>query len=453
MAGSFEHIHLYRRVGFGALPADITAQEAIPETVQKLLTKKSAFKLRSAVKYPANWPSLSPSEKEDLRKQGRQESQLLGGKWLIEMSRTEAILHEKMTLFWHNHFACFIGGRPDFGATLNNTLRQHAMGNFITLTKAVAREPAMLDYLNNNQNKKASPNENFARELLELFTIGRDNYTENDIKEAARAFTGWGHDAHGNFKLRKQQHDFGQKVFFGQSGNFNGDDIIDIVCTDRRTARHLAQRLYLFFVSDSVNRDHVTDLADTLYANSYELKPTLEYLFMADWFYETAGQKIKSPTELSVGLMRSFALKFREPATLVYLQNRSGQHLFKPPNVAGWPGGKNWLDNSTLAFRMKMPALMLNGGIIEWNPITDSVQSQERKEAQREKYKSKAQKRIKIDHDWQASQQKWPAFDDSLVALNLPVISAAGQRMIKLSKKDFVSLSSTVLALPEYQLC
>jgi len=448
-------IHLHRRAGFGIYPQQLAALTSIEDALDQLLNPKESFILKSAVSLPDNWRSLSSRQRQVLAKQAREVSVTLGGKWIEEMSTTDDVLSEKMTLFWHGHFACVITNRPDFGVSLNNTMRKHALGNFRRLTKAVARESAMLNYLNNTQNKKGSPNENFARELMELFTIGRDNYTENDIKEAARAFTGWGHYPTGEFVLRGSQHDFGSKTFFGKTANFNGDDIIDILCDDNRTADFIAGKLFKFFVADEPNSQQIKALSSVLFANDYEIRPTLKYLFSADWFYNYAGSKIKSPVELIVGLNRAYNVNYHGSRSLIFLQRSLSQHLFRPPNVAGWPGGKKWIDSSTMAFRMRVPAIVLNKGIIAWNVKDEPDEMVAMKTEYRDKVKKRVKDRINIEVNWASVTKRWGSISpEQYVKLHLPEErSAMANKMIAQSRTDLASLASTVLSLPEYQLC
>lgn len=448
-------IHLFRRAGFGLVPSQLSGLTSIEDSIDKLLNPRKSYSLQSSVTLPDNWRSLSASERQILIKKAHKESVALGGKWIEEMSKTNDVLAEKMTLFWHGHFACAITNRPDFGVNLNNTMRRQALGNFRTLTKAVAREAAMLNYLNNTQNKKSSPNENFARELMELFTIGRDNYTEEDIKEAARAFTGWGHYPTGEFVLRHNQHDYGVKTFFGKTANFGGDEIIDVLCDDKRTAQFIAGKLFKFFVADEANPQQIKELAGVLYSNDYEIKPTLKFLFTKNWFYSYAGGKIKSPTELIVGLNRAYKVKYPDSRILIFLQRSLSQHLFRPPNVAGWPGGKKWIDSSTMAFRMRLPALVLNKGIIEWNVKDEPDAMVDMKTQYREKVKQKVSGRINIDVDREEVEKIWGAISsEQYVDLHLPALrSRMAVNMIKSSRTDLASLASTVLSLPEYQLC
>jgi uncharacterized protein (DUF1800 family) len=187
-------------------------------------------------------------------------------------------LLEKMTLFWHGHFACTIKVGM-LAAQQLNSIQQHALGNFRDLVLAIARDPSMIRFLNNQQNKKRQPNENFARELMELFTIGRGFYTENDVKEAARAFTGWSSNLSGEYVFRERQHDFGEKRFMNKRGNFDGTDIIDILLERRETAHFITKKIYQYFVNEKVNERRLEQLAAGFYDKNYDIK----------WLMQTIG--------------------------------------------------------------------------------------------------------------------------------------------------------------------
>ena len=450
-----QFIHLYQRAGFGLTPAQLGKLTTLSKAISSLLAPEGGFRMTSSVQLPKNWSSMSKNQRRQLADKARKEQLALGGKWIEHLSTTNDVLLEKITLFWHGHFACSANNRPDYSVKLNNTMRRLALGNFRTLTKAVAREAAMLDFLNNTQNKKFSPNENFARELMELFTIGRDQYSETDIKEAARAFTGWSHLPDGTFILRRGWHDFGRKTFFGQTGNFEGDDIIDILCDDKRTAMFIASKLYLFFVADVADAAAIEKIADVLYEQDYELKPTLEFLFTANWFYAAAGTKIKSPIELIVGLNRSFNLTYQDPKTLLFFQHALGQHLFRPPNVAGWPGGRKWIDSSTLAFRMRLPSILLNGGVIEWNLLRETDTMVAMKSEMRRHAGAAVRDRLKVTVDWDSMNSTWGAVSPAFfTTMHLPENrSSMANDMITATRKDVKSLATTILSLPEFQLC
>jgi uncharacterized protein (DUF1800 family) len=231
----------------------------------------------------------------------------------------------------------------------------------------------MLQYLNNQQNKKSHPNENFAREVMELFTMGRGNYTENDIKEAARAFTGWGYNLQGEFVFRRNQHDDGAKTFLGKSGNFNGDDILDMLLQQPQTARYITQKIYRYFVNETPDPTHIAYLSKRFYDNKYDIQKLLTDIFTSDWFYapQNTGNKIKSPVELLVGIRRFLPLEMDNDNAQLLFQKVLGQILFYPPNVAGWPGGRNWIDSSTLMVRLQIPQVLAAKESIVVRPKND----------------------------------------------------------------------------------
>jgi uncharacterized protein (DUF1800 family) len=280
--------------------------------------------------------------------------------WLARMANSPAQLREKLTFFWHGQFACRVR-RPDAALHLNNTIRQLALGKFSDLLLAVSKEPAMLQFLNNQQNRKQRPNENFAREVMELFTMGRGNYSETDVKEAARAFTGWGYNAQGEFVFRENQHDDGSKTFLGRTGNFTGEQVLAIILEQPRTAEFIATKLYRFFVNDTPNPAHIQPLAQAFFKSGYDISALLEQMFTAEWFYEPAnvGTRIKSPVELLAGIKRTMGLQLVDDKPLIVFQKALGQTLFQPPNVAGWPGGRNWIDSSSLLYRLQLPSVLL----------------------------------------------------------------------------------------------
>ena len=270
-------------------------------------------------------------------------------------------LREKMTLFWHDHFACR-NSNPRFTQRQNNALRTHALGSFADMLRAVSKDPAMLEFLDNRYNVKAHPNENFARELLELFTLGTGHYNESDIKEAARAFTGWGFKAPGEFVFRQHQHDTGTKNFMGHQGNFDGDDILNIILENPQTARFVTRKLYRYLVNDElVDETRLQQLATRFYDSGYQIDALLEDLFASDWFYEAQHRKnrIKSPIEWITGLQKHLGIEYDTDA-LFFLQRLFGHTLFYPPNVSGWPAGRAWIDSSSLAYRLKIPETILD---------------------------------------------------------------------------------------------
>jgi uncharacterized protein (DUF1800 family) len=326
-----------------------------------------------------------------IQRQQRQMIEDLRGWWLQRMVDTPRPLQEKMTLFWHGHFATQSQKirSPQLMLEQNDLFRRYAAGNFQTLTLEVSRNPAMLRYLDNNTNRKEHPNENYARELMELFTIGIGNYTEQDIKEAARAFTGWtfgipgipggggglgfGILVGGNgrrvqpqpiFMFRRQFHDDDEKQFLGRKGNFDGEDVVNIIFEQPATAKFLCGKLYTFFVSDEPAPAGVVEaMADLLRESKYELKPVLEALFRSEEFYrpEVIGGQIKSPVQLVAEAMKQLNAKIDPPSILTFLTRQMGQVLLDPPNVKGWDGGQAWINTTTLLARYNFANFLVNG--------------------------------------------------------------------------------------------
>ena len=368
--------HLYWRAGFGPRPQDVAAGLSPRKALRQLFKD-------SALNEPLAGPGLSYSEEEPgmmspaegmapakrseftpeqrkARNQAEREAYMnMSRAWMERMATSPAQLREKMTLFWHGHFACRVR-RPDAALRLHNTTRKHALGKFPDLLLAVSQEPAMLQFLNNQQNKKQHPNENFAREVMELFTLGRGNYTEADVKEAARAFTGWAYDAAGNYQFRARQHDDGEKTFLGQTGRFTGEDVLRIILEQPPAATFLTTKLYRFLVNDVPNPAHIAPLAADFRRSGYDIAALLENMLSADWFYEPAnvGTRIKSPVELLAGIRRTLNVQIDNDQALLGIQKALGQTLFMPPNVAGWPGGRSWIDSSSLLLRLQVPSVL-----------------------------------------------------------------------------------------------
>jgi len=283
------------------------------------------------------------------------ETQRLGLWWANRMLATNRPLEEKLTLFWHGHFATGENKTRDYRMMLkqNEMFRAHAAGNLRELLVGILKDPGMLVYLDNGENIKSHPNENFGRELLELFSMGVGNYSEKDVREAARAFTGWTNNVL-EFKFDTEQHDAGQKIFLGQSGPFNGEDIIDIILKQPVTAEFVSAKLYKFFVRDEVSASVRTGLGQTFRSSGYQVKPMLKQLFLSRDFYSepATATQIKSPVQLVVSTYKKLGL--REVPTIPDFGRMTaglGQALFDPPNVAGWAGGRTWITPSTLLQR------------------------------------------------------------------------------------------------------
>ena len=315
---------------------------------------------------------LTAEQKKQMQQQSREDLKNLNIRWLEEMINSEAQLREKMSLFWHGHFACRVINSY-YQQELLQIIRENALGDFRTLLKEVSKSPSMLQFLNNQQNKKQHPNENFAREVMELFTMGRGNYTENDVKEAARAFTGWGFNLQGEFVFRRGQHDTGTKTVLGRPGNFDGDDIINLLLEQKQTARYITKKIYKYFVNDTVDDAKVDWLSARFYKNDYDIKKLLEDIYLSDWFYDekNIGSRIKSPIELLAGIRRLLPMEMQNDQAQLLFQRTLGQILFYPPNVAGWPGGKNWIDSSSLMLRLRIPQNITANDAMDIRPKND----------------------------------------------------------------------------------
>jgi len=283
------------------------------------------------------------------------ETQRLGLWWANRMLSTPRPLEEKLTLFWHGHFATGQNKTRDYRMMLrqNQMFRAQAAGDLRGLLVGILKDPGMLVYLDNGENVKAHPNENFGRELLELFTMGVGNYGEKDVREAARSFTGWTNDAL-IFKFDATQHDFGTKTFLGKTGPFNGEDIIDIILQQPVTAEFVGGKIYKYFVREDLAGPVRAELGRTFRDSRYELKPLLTRIFLSRDFYSPASlaTQIKSPTHLVVSTYRKLGLT--EVPTIPdfgRMTSGLGQSLLDPPNVAGWAGGRTWITPSTLLQR------------------------------------------------------------------------------------------------------
>jgi uncharacterized protein DUF1800 len=283
------------------------------------------------------------------------ETERLGLWWANRMLTTNRPLEEKLTLFWHGHFATGQNKVRDYRMMLrqNEMLRANASGNLRDLLVGILKDPAMLVYLDNGENIKKHPNENFGRELLELFTMGVGNYTERDVREAARAFTGWTNDVL-TFKFDAEQHDFSEKTFLGRTGPFNGDDIVNMVLQQPVTADFVAAKLYRFFVREDMSQSVRADLGRTFRDGDYQIKPLLKRLFISKDFYSprSYATQVKSPVHLVVSTYKKMGL--REVPTIPDFGRATGglgQALLDPPNVAGWAGGRTWITPATLLQR------------------------------------------------------------------------------------------------------
>jgi Protein of unknown function (DUF1800) len=288
--------------------------------------------------------------------------------WLDRMLATPSPLQEKMTLFFHGHFTSRATPRfPWIPYNQNALFRRYALGNLRELTRDLSKDAAMLIYLNGAQNVAAHPNENYARELMELFTLGVDNYTERDVRESARAWTGWRVDRRQDtVTFDPTLHDDGTKSFLGRTGNFKGDDVLDIIFAQPQCAKFFAAALLNWFVYNDPEPVLVDGVAALLREHAFELAPVVAAILRSNVFYSARAYRalVKSPVEFVIGTYKALGLPAVDRSALAALQ-QMGQRLFFPPSVAGWPGGQNWLTSGTMIARQNFLTRLVNSQTLE----------------------------------------------------------------------------------------
>ena len=358
--------HLLARTGFGPTDAEVRAVAGLTRE-QAVAALLRDVRIAAATPPPA-WaletgPTGAPrgdNSSEEARRAYRQlqirHDVELRSWWLQEMLTTTSPLTERMTLFWHNHF---VSSHQKvrvarYMYTQNALLRTHALGNFGAMLHAVSRDPAMLIYLDGAQSRKGQPNENFAREVMELFTLGEGHYHEQDIKEAARAFTGWSIDRDaGQFMFRPGIHDDGVKTVLGTSGRFDGDAVLDLLLARPQTSEFVTAKLWREFVSPEPDAREVKRIAQIFRGRNLDVKVVLRALLQSNafWAAENRGALVKSPVELVVGTLRQLELAPAAATPFAIAATGMGQVLLSPPNVKGWPGGNVWINATTLLAR------------------------------------------------------------------------------------------------------
>ncbi len=475
VSNQLKNQHLLWRAAFGPMAQNVNQlQDVSQKDLYQLLIKTSSKNpeqfgiannlfdgLVKGVQDVGMMQKLSQDQKKMLRKQSVQDLKNLNLKWLGQMINNEDQLREKMSLFWHGHFACRVIN-IFFQQQLLNIIRDNALGNFGDLLREVSKSPAMLSFLNNQQNKKQHPNENFAREVMELFTMGHGNYSENDVKEGARAFTGWGFNMKGEFLNRPFQHDTGTKIFLGKRGNFDGDDIIDILLEQKQTAKYITQKIYRYFVNDTPDTSKTELLSDRFYQSGYDVKRLLTDIYTSDWFYseKNIGNRIKSPIELLVGIRRFIPMELERPEMQLLFERALGQILFYPPNVAGWPGGKNWIDSSALMLRMRIPQILTDADefVIKPKDDDDTMMGMEGVDTR----PKERQVNIKVDWDSVTKVFDTTSKDNLLDKISDVVLQTKSkispnilERYVDRNARD-AYIKTTIVELmstPEYQLC
>ncbi|MBY0523683.1 MAG: DUF1800 domain-containing protein [Gemmataceae bacterium] len=347
--------HLYRRAAFGAALPELhdAVKRGLPATLERLFQGQA----------PTN-DNFADTRRTSGLNGGRNAFDLRGW-WVYWMLKGAHPLREKLTLFWHNHFATSIVKvqKPRAMFEQNELMYRHAAGKFAPFLLAMSKDPAMLVWLDSNSNVKGKPNENFAREVMELFSLGVGNYTEKDVREAARAFTGWHTDGE-RFTFKQNLHDGDSKTVLGQSGNWNGDDVLRILLEQSAASRFLVRKFYRFYVSEEAPPDHfIQPLAEAFKKSDYDTAALLKTILQSRHFYSAYAyrQRIKSPVEYCLCAGHQVGQNLLTPRALVGRLEAMGQQLFAPPNVKGWEYGKSWLNTSTVLARHNFAQAITSG--------------------------------------------------------------------------------------------
>jgi uncharacterized protein (DUF1800 family) len=348
--------HLYRRAGFGANwdAIEVAADRDPGDLVAELVSAEEPDSFRADMNALLRAALATGNVKQ------------LSAQWVYRMLNTPAPLLEKLTLFWHGHFATSAAKVNDaeLMQVQNDLLRTHALGDFSQLLLEISRDPAMLLYLDSATNRKSHPNENYAREIMELFSLGEGNYGEHDIRELARCFTGW-EVKRKEFRFNRYQHDSGTKSVLGTTGQLAGEDGVNVVASHEATPRFLTRKLLRFFLMDDfeIPNNLVEPLANQLREDDLQIGPTVQRILGSNLFFSplVRGRKIRSPVELGVGFLVALD-GTTDSFQLADAFEQLGQGLYLPPSVKGWDGGRSWINSSTLLGRANLIHDLLDGG-------------------------------------------------------------------------------------------
>jgi uncharacterized protein (DUF1800 family) len=461
-----KNLHLLWRSGFGP---DFSQTIDIETLSEKQLWSK--IKINSSKSLPSlettssfvkdNYDKitdrkLTKDEKDDwnkrIRFQSAKDLKELNNNWINLMVNSPNQLGEKTSFFWHHHFA-IRHANSFLQQDAINIIRKYALGNFGDLLREVSKSGAMILSLNNQQNKKTEPNENFAREIMELFAMGIGNYSEQDIKEAARAFTGWSISRAGRFEFKSENHDTGLKTILGQTGRFNGDDVVDIILKQPETSKFIVSKIYRYFVNGTADNKIIDELSIS-FAKDYNILNLLDAIFNSDGFYYTAniGCKIKTPVDLLVGVQRLSPFTTIDDNLQSQLQKLLGQVLFHPPSIAGWRTDKNWLDSSTLMVRLQVPQILSGDISISLKLKSNDDVNMGRTDID-DDVKIENRNRLNFSNHWKAweAQQNEASLSSFMI---IPNVNAEIISMLKTKADGNKSaFAISLMSLPEYQLC
>jgi uncharacterized protein (DUF1800 family) len=439
--------HLYRRAAFGATGEEL--HDGVQLGPDKLVDRLLKGREPSPV-YDRETEEFLSSAAHKFNT-GPQASAW----WLYRMLHGGHPLREKLTLFWHNHFATSNAKVLNVGHMVGQyeLMYRHAVGNFAELLQAMSKDPAMMVWLDTVQSKKGRPNENYARELMELFSLGIGNYTENDIRDAARAFTGW-EIRNGRFFANKNEHDAGEKTVLGRKGDWSGEDVVRICLEQKAAARFIVRKLYRFLISEAETppADLIDPLADSFREN-YDFGKLVETMLRSNLFFgETAYRaRIKPPVDYVLGMARALEARMgtaNNTLNLTTALETLGQNVFYPPSVKGWDGGRTWLNGQTFLFRQNLALDMARRPAGYRQPATAFVLAEahgKKTDAERADFflhlflqgdvPAETRKKV-LDYAANAGKEKLPSYWTAQ--------DAAEHRV--------VSLCHLVMTLPEYQL-
>jgi uncharacterized protein (DUF1800 family) len=486
--GFEEARHLLWRAGFGGTPdqVQLLARWGLDRAVDSLVNYEEAPAVEEPTVDREIMRGMSATERQEYRRalQARDEDTLARFRlmrqqqeqadreqmramqrwWIRTMIETPRPLQEKMTLFWHGHFATsYRTVENSLHMVMQNALfRRQAVGNFGELLFNIIRDPAMLKYLNNDTSRRDRPNENLARELMELFSLGEGNYTEQDIKEGARALTGYTF-RDDRFVFDRANHDPGSKRILGARGALNGDDFVRAILAEPACSTFICTKLFRYFVGDyPTGRTHMDRAAQnviramsaTMVQNRYELRPVLTLLFKSQAFYDPAwrGEQIKSPVQLVVGAVRSLRTPARDLGVLADAMDRMGQSVFFPPSVKGWDGGRSWINTATMFVRQNLMVFLLTGRRPQGR---DALADQER-------WDSSSLLSQLADIFPGVREGRGEAVLDAVLRFTLGRTAPAGRAELErflarrsgaIDEQTMTELMLLVTAMPEYQLC
>jgi len=481
--------HLLFRAGFGGRQDEIEAlfDKGLSGSIDDLLSGPT--RQLPVPKWLAEDQQINPreirrlgdEEKKILQRRNRQHTNELQAGWVEFMMRAPTpadMLHEKMAFFWHSHFATSeqkVKATPFLYNQLQ-LLHEHALGNFGDLLRAIIRDPAMLRYLDNDQNQKGKPNENLARELMELFSLGTGHYTEQDIREGARALTGYSIEPY-QFRFRPFQHDSGSKTILGRTGNFNGEGFVNIILEQPACAEFIAHKLWAYFANETPSEAVVKTLAGKFRESKYDIKTVLREIFSHPEFYAAGvmGMQIKSPIQLVVGTARALGLTVSSFEFYGRMLLMMGQVPYFPPNVKGWPGGRAWIDTSRLVTRYTFAEMIAAGKVPEeMDPrmqgdmdLREADMTEEERKIKFQDRKMMPPRNLKIGFDAKKlvdSKSSTPEMIDAITTILLAVAPAKDERrnlILSLEKAlrekpreaALQRAVGDVMLLPAYQLC